>query len=47
MKVIIVYAWAGSGHRRAAEALYNYFRKNCPSLDLEIIDVLGKTNFLF
>jgi len=47
MKVLIAYASAGSGHRKAAEALYNYFRKNCPSFNLEIIDVLEKANPLF
>lgn len=47
MKIIITYASAGTGHRRAAEALYNYFKENCPCHDLQIIDALEKTNFLF
>ncbi len=47
MKIIISYASAGTGHFRAAEALYNYFKKNCPHQDIEIIDVLEKTNPLF
>lgn len=47
MKIIITYASAGTGHRRAAEALYNYFKENCPAADLKIIDALEKTNFLF
>lgn len=47
MKIIITYASAGTGHRRAAEAIYNYFKENCPSHDLKIIDALEKTNFLF
>lgn len=47
MKIIITYASAGTGHRRAAEAIYNYFKENCPHHDLKIIDALQKTNFIF
>ena len=47
MKIIITYASCGTGHRRAAEAIYNYFRENCPTHDLKIIDALEKTNFVF
>jgi len=47
MKIIITYASAGTGHRRAAEAIYNYFKESCPAHDLKIIDALEKTNFLF
>jgi processive 1,2-diacylglycerol beta-glucosyltransferase len=47
MKIIITYASAGTGHRRAAEALYNYFKENCPTHDLKIIDILEKTNPFF
>lgn len=47
MKIIITYASAGTGHRRAAEAIYNYFKENFPNHDLQIIDALQKTNFVF
>lgn len=47
MKIIVTYASAGTGHRRAAEAIYNYFKDNCPACDLKIIDALEKTNPLF
>ncbi len=47
MKIIITYASAGTGHRRAAEAIYNYFKENCPAHDLKIIDALEETNFIF
>lgn len=47
MKIIIAYVSAGTGHRRAAEAVYNYFKENCPGIDLKIIDALDKTNFIF
>ena len=47
MKIIIAYASAGTGHRRAAQALYNYFKENCSTRDLKIIDALQKTNFIF
>lgn len=47
MKIIIAYVSAGTGHRRAAEAIYNYFKENRPRHDLKIIDSLQKTNFIF
>ena len=47
MKVVIVHASAGAGHRRSAEALYNYFRAHCPSCDIKLLDVLDKTSPLF
>ena len=47
MKIVIAYASCGTGHRRAAEAIYNYFQENCPHQDLKIIDALQKTNFIF
>ncbi|MFH1888795.1 MAG: glycosyltransferase [Candidatus Omnitrophota bacterium] len=47
MKIIILYASCGAGHRRAAEALYSYFKENYPGLDLNVIDALQKTNLVF
>ena len=47
MKVLIIHASAGAGHRRAAEAIYNYLKENSPDLDLTILDALDKTNALF
>jgi len=47
MKVLIIYASAGAGHRRAAEAIYNYLKENSPDLDLVLLDALDKTNALF
>jgi len=47
MKVLITYASAGAGHRRAAEAIYNYLKENSPGLDLILLDSLDKTNVLF
>ena len=47
MRVLIVYASSGAGHRRAAEAIYDYLRDNRPDLGLKMVDVLGKTNALF
>ena len=47
MKVLIIYASAGAGHRRAAEAIYNYLKENSPDLDLVLLDSLDKTNALF
>jgi len=40
MKVLITYASAGAGHRRIAEAAYDYFKNNLPDLKLELVDIL-------
>ncbi|MFH1441842.1 MAG: glycosyltransferase [Candidatus Omnitrophota bacterium] len=45
MKTIIFYASAGAGHRKAAEALFNYY--NNQSQNVQLIDALDKTNFVF
>jgi len=47
VKVLIIHASAGAGHRRAAEAIYNYLKENSPDLDLVLLDALDKTNALF
>ncbi len=47
MKVLITYASAGAGHRRVAEAVYNYFKEHRPQVALELVDILDKTNLLF
>jgi processive 1,2-diacylglycerol beta-glucosyltransferase len=47
MKVLIIHASAGAGHRRAAEAIYNYLKEFHPELDLELLDALDKTNPIF
>ncbi|MCX5695258.1 MAG: glycosyltransferase [Candidatus Omnitrophica bacterium] len=47
MKVLITYASAGAGHRRVAEAVYNYFKENRPEVELKIVDILAQTNALF
>ncbi|MFH1191406.1 MAG: glycosyltransferase [Candidatus Omnitrophota bacterium] len=47
MKVLIIHASAGAGHRRAAEAIFNYLKEHSPDLDLVLLDALDKTNALF
>lgn len=47
MKVLIVYASSGAGHRRAAEAVYDYLKANRKDLSLKMVDVLDRTNALF
>ncbi len=47
MKVLITYASAGAGHRRAAESIYNYLKENSSDLNLVLLDALDKTNALF
>ena len=40
MKILVTYASAGGGHRRAAEAVYGYLKDNRPDLSLELVDIL-------
>lgn len=47
MKILIAYASAGAGHRRAAEALYNYIKDNYTQTEVKITDVLEYTNCIF
>ena len=48
MKVFIVHATAGAGHKKAAEALYNCFKEICSADDdIRNIDALDYTNSLF
>lgn len=47
MKVIIVYASAGAGHFRAAEAVSNYLKEHSAGIELKLVDILEKTNTLF
>jgi len=47
MKVLITYASAGAGHRRAAEAVYDYLKNNRKDLTLELVDIVPFANPLF
>lgn len=47
MKVLISYASAGAGHRRVAEAVYDYLRANRKDLELELVDILPFTGNFF
>ena len=47
MKVLITYASAGAGHRRAAEAVYDYLKNNRKDLQLELVDILPFVNPFF
>ncbi|MFA5363268.1 MAG: glycosyltransferase [Candidatus Omnitrophota bacterium] len=47
MKIIIVHASAGSGHMKAAEALHSYFIAAHPGIDVQLVDILDKTNAPF
>jgi len=47
MKLMIVYASAGKGHFKAAKAIYNYLHRKDPTLHLELVDILEKSNCLF
>ena len=43
MKVLIVYAKAGAGHRRAAEAVFDAFKRRGEDKDVTLIDCLDYT----
>jgi len=46
MKVLITYASAGAGHKRVAEAIYDYLNIHRPDLKLELLDIIpGSTGF--
>lgn len=47
MKIIIAYASAGSGHKKAAEAIFSYYKLNSPKDNIKLINVLDFTNPLF
>jgi len=46
-KILITYATAGVGHKKAAEAIYHAFQKNRPDVDVRLVDILHYTNFIF
>lgn len=47
MKIMIVHASAGGGHRTAAEALYNSFKDDHKDVNVEIVDILDYSDYLF
>ena len=47
MKTLIVYAKAGAGHRRAAEAVYEAFKRKGQEKDVVLVDCLDYTNAWF
>ncbi|MBL7081721.1 MAG: HAD-IIIA family hydrolase [Candidatus Omnitrophica bacterium] len=47
LKIIVSYASAGSGHRRAAQAVYDCLKKKHPELNIIFIDILKYSNRLF
>jgi len=47
VKVLFTYVSAGAGHRRVAEAVYNYLKNNRPDLSLELVDLLPSANPFF
>ena len=47
MKFLIIYATAGAGHKKAAEAIYEALLEKVDKKDLQIIDSLDYTNRFF
>ena len=46
MKILIIYATAGAGHFKAAEAIYEGFKKYT-NHDVVLVDALDYTNNIF
>ncbi len=44
MKVLITYVSAGAGHKRVAEAIFDYLKTNRQDLQLELVDILPFAN---
>lgn len=40
MKVFVVYVSAGAGHQKAAEALFDYLKRESPNLEIKLLDIL-------
>ena len=47
MKILICYASAGAGHVKAAQAIGDYLLARDAALDIRLVDLLDKSNFLF
>lgn len=47
MKILLLHASAGAGHRRAAEALQKAFLSAVPDADVKVCDILDHTSSLF
>ena len=47
MKIIVIYASAGAGHFKAAKAIHDYLKRSRPNDELELVDILDKSNLLF
>ncbi|MDD5669813.1 MAG: hypothetical protein PHE58_07295, partial [Candidatus Omnitrophica bacterium] len=46
-KILITHASAGSGHTKAAEAVYSYLKAHFPEAGVTFLNVLDKTNGIF
>ncbi|MFH1593326.1 MAG: glycosyltransferase [Candidatus Omnitrophota bacterium] len=46
-KVLIVYATAGIGHKKAAEAIHEAIKRDHENVDVRLVDVLDYTDHLF
>lgn len=44
MKILVVYASCGAGHRKAAEALFSCLKSRFPGGDIQLLDILDKAN---
>jgi len=46
-KIVIAYASAGAGHRKAAEALFNYLKRHYPQYEVLKVDILRMSSAWF
>jgi len=47
MKILIAYATAGAGHKKAASVVYGYLKHECGINDIEIVDIVEKSSWFF
>jgi processive 1,2-diacylglycerol beta-glucosyltransferase len=47
MKIVVVYATAGAGHKKAAQAIAAYLRQREPGTDIALVDVVDRSSWIF
>ncbi|MFA5099526.1 MAG: glycosyltransferase [Candidatus Omnitrophota bacterium] len=47
MKIVVVYATAGAGHKKAAQAIEAYLRVREPGADIALVDVISQASSIF
>ncbi|MFA6383851.1 MAG: hypothetical protein WCY10_00610 [Candidatus Omnitrophota bacterium] len=47
MKIVVVYATAGAGHKKAAQAIEVYLRSREPGAEIALVDVVDRSSWIF